>query len=823
MAAQAADRLDEAAQAYAAARDHAREAADVHGAAIYSANLATVLREQGEYARALGPTEEAVRRFTRLGKQAERAIALFNHGNLALSLGDPAQAAAAARQALAAAPAPRERGYGLLLQGDAARAEDHAAEAEAADRSAAAAFAESPREAVLALRALAELAAAAGDEAAARDHLARAEAVAGAAHEGLLALTRLRLCLDAGGIPDAEARRAVASRAAELAAAGRRPEAFRAALLAARAATAAGDAAAARAALARARTLWEEIMDRTPELSREAAARDPDARKLRALVEAAGGEPAPRAAPPRRDPWRRLALINKRLNSELRLDPLLELILDTVIDLTSAERGFVLLADSDGALRVKSARNMDQRSIAEDQTGRLAFSRSIAERAARDAEPIVTLDASGDERFEAARSVSHLRLRSVLAVPLMVKGRVVGCVYADHRLRAGAFDEEAVELVCDLADQAAIAVENARLLAENQRKEREVAALNRELERTVAEQAAELGALNREVRKARAEMAVRYDYGNLVGQTPRMLELFRLLDRVTDTDLPVVIYGESGTGKELVARAIHFNGPRRARPFVSESCAAIPEPLLEAALFGHVRGAFTGADAERRGLFEVAHQGTLFLDEVGEMPPAMQVKLLRVLTTGELRRLGGEKMLKVDVRVVCASNRDLGRLVEEGRFREDLYYRLNVVKVALPPLRERKDDIPLLVEHFLAKLAGEGMPRRRISRGALARLAAWSWPGNVRELENEVRRAAALGGEVIAVDDLSPRVAAGDAEADVDSPDDLGLKRRVERLERTLLREALGRTGGNQTQAARLLGLSRFGLQKKLRRYRLAP
>src|SRR6185295_20008547 len=204
-----------------------------------------------------------------------------------------------------------------------------------------------------------------------------------------------------------------------------------------------------------------------------------------------------------------------------------------------------------------------------------------------------------------------------------------------------------------------------------------------------------------EVREARRRLGVRYDYAGLIGQTPRMLELFRLLDRVTDTALPVVIYGESGTGKELVARALHHNGPRRKAAFVSESCGAIPETLLEAALFGHVRGAFTGAQGERRGLFEIADGGTLFLDEVGEMSPAMQVRLLRVLQEGEFRRVGGERVQKVDVRVVVASNRDLGRMVEEGKFREDLFYRLNVVRVALPPLRERADDIPLLVEHFL--------------------------------------------------------------------------------------------------------------------------
>jgi transcriptional regulator with PAS, ATPase and Fis domain len=263
---------------------------------------------------------------------------------------------------------------------------------------------------------------------------------------------------------------------------------------------------------------------------------------------------------------------------------------------------------------------------------------------------------------------------------------------------------------------------------------------------------------------------------------------------------------------------------------VSENCAAIPETLLESTLFGYARGAFTGAERDTRGLFEVADGGTLFLDEVGEMSPSMQAKLLRVLQEGELRRVGGERTRKVDVRVVVATNRDLQRMVEEGKFRQDLFFRLAVARIALPPLRERREDIPLIVEHLLAKHArqaaggdGKAAPKP-LEPAALARLVAHRWPGNVRELENELTRAHALSGDRITLADLSPSVAAaGDAEsiapADLDS---LLLKPRVERLERSLLREALGRSGNNQTKAAELLGLSRFGLQKKLKRYRFA-
>jgi len=838
MVAQARDRLDDAARAYADALEAARAGHDLHGAAIYAANLGAVERERGELAAALPPSEAAARDLGRIGKRVERAGALFNLGNLLLSLGDLDGAAAAATEAATLGEAaPRETAFALLLAGDVARRRGALDDARDAYRRARALF-PSDRDRVLALRSLAEseaLAGAAAEAQALVDEAERLAASVGAAELVPLSAARVALTLDA---PLTPARRAALVRVADDAVrTGRRELAFRASVTLARVAVREGALGPASAFVTRARAMWEEIEMRTPELRRPDAADDPDATKLRALVIALGPAaalPAATVAPPpsanqvdirprgdRDNPWRRLAAINKRLNSELRLDRLLELILDTVIDLTRAERGFILLAPpgSDGAFHVAAARNIDR----DTPEVRDSFSRSIAERAAKEGAPIVTFDAAGDSRFEAALSVSDLKLRSVLAVPLVLKGRPIGCVYADNRLRAGAFGDDEVAVVCDLAEQAAIAIENARLLEENAARQREIAALATELERKVAEQAVELGELHKEVRSSRKALSIRYDYENLVGRTPRMIELFRLLDRITDTPLPVVIYGESGTGKELVARALHHNSPRRDRPFVSESCGAIPETLLEATLFGHVRGAFTSADADRRGLFEIAHGSTLFLDEVGEMTPAMQVKLLRVLQTGEFRRVGGERTVKVDVRVVVASNRDLGKLVEEGKFREDLFYRLNVVRVVLPPLRERREDIPLLVDHFLRKHAAElGRQPPRIARATLQRLTSYRWPGNVRELENEILRAATLGGELLTVDDLSPHIAAGEPDGASEGDDDLGLRRRVERLERTLVSEALQRTGGNQSHAARLLGLSRFGLQKKMQRYKLA-
>jgi transcriptional regulator with PAS, ATPase and Fis domain len=282
--------------------------------------------------------------------------------------------------------------------------------------------------------------------------------------------------------------------------------------------------------------------------------------------------------------------------------------------------------------------------------------------------------------------------------------------------------------------------------------------------------------------------------------------------------VPVLFVGESGTGKELVARAVHANGARARRPFVSENCAAVPEALLESTLFGHVKGAFTGATAMRAGLFEVADGGTLFLDEIGEMPLAMQTKLLRVLQDGEVRPVGGDRARTVDVRVLAATHRDLEALVAKGAFREDLFYRLNVVMLRIPSLRERPDDIPLLALHLLEKHApGRGL---RVTRAAMDRLVRFPWPGNVRQLENEIRRAVVLADGRIDVAELSQEVARGGPGAARGSG--LDLRTRVDALEAELVREAMAKTEGNQTRAAELLGVSRFGLQKMMRRLGLS-
>jgi two-component system, NtrC family, response regulator AtoC len=358
----------------------------------------------------------------------------------------------------------------------------------------------------------------------------------------------------------------------------------------------------------------------------------------------------------------------------------------------------------------------------------------------------------------------------------------------------------------------------------------------------VLESALEQRRLQSENAYLRAQLDERYRFEGIVGKSRPMARLLQLLETIANTSSTILVTGETGTGKEVVARSIHHNSARRLNRFVALNCSAIPESLLEAELFGHVRGAFTGATGNRQGRLEQAHKGTLFLDEVGTMSGALQMKLLRVLQEREFERVGDSHTTKVDVRVIAATNSDLGRMVAEGHFREDLFYRLNVIPVHLPPLRERKDDIPLLVRHFLDKLVAQALiaeelnalksigarPQITVSQEAMRRLMAYHWPGNVRQLENAIERAVAFaaGRGQIDVGDLPPEIQdAREASisaalaSGVSLPEDgMDLDAFITSIERDLIQRSLERTGGNKGQAARLLGLKRTTLVEKLKR-----
>ena len=326
-----------------------------------------------------------------------------------------------------------------------------------------------------------------------------------------------------------------------------------------------------------------------------------------------------------------------------------------------------------------------------------------------------------------------------------------------------------------------------------------------------------------EVHELRSQVRAQRNFGNILGKSGAMQDVFALLEKVKDAAVPVLILGESGTGKELIARAIHYNSPRRDKPFVVQNCSAFNDNLLESELFGHVKGAFTGAVRDKEGLFAVADGGTFFLDELGEMSPALQVKLLRVLQQGTFMPVGGTKERKVDVRVVTATNRPLADMVAEGTFREDLYYRLNLVTIKLPPLRERREDIPLLAEHFLVRTGARSNYRPSLRADTMKILSEYRWPGNIRELENEIERAMLMAG---GVDEIEPSHLSTHVREGALAPRKAGgvvgsLKVAVEELERAMIASALEQTGGNKSEAARILGIARSNLIAKAQSYGL--
>ena len=325
--------------------------------------------------------------------------------------------------------------------------------------------------------------------------------------------------------------------------------------------------------------------------------------------------------------------------------------------------------------------------------------------------------------------------------------------------------------------------------------------------------------LFRENRALRRELNRQYTFSEIVGTSDSLQQIFTLVQKVAGTNANVLIQGESGTGKELVARAVHLNSTRSSEPFLAVNCGALPESLLESELFGHTKGAFTGAVNEKKGLFRSASGGTLFLDEIGEMPLALQVKLLRALQEHEVTPVGASTAVKFDARIIAATNRNLEEEVKENRFREDLFYRLNVIEMSVPPLRERIEDIPLLAKHFVAKSArNQNSSEKSISADAMAALANYGWPGNVRELENAIERAFILSGDEIDVESLPQKVRKG-AERSFKTRDSERFRPTLEEMERRYLIEILGSVGEDKAKAANILGIDLSTLYRKLKRY----
>ncbi|HSA58983.1 MAG TPA: sigma 54-interacting transcriptional regulator [bacterium] len=460
---------------------------------------------------------------------------------------------------------------------------------------------------------------------------------------------------------------------------------------------------------------------------------------LQGPVPSAGGGAQPGGIAPGR--FRLFADISSKVAAMTDLSKLLEEFLDAAILLTGAERAFLLLKDGltgvsskEGPLPgfgVAAARRFSKKVLGEEE---FTPSLTAVRRALQEAAPVVTDNAQLDPRFQEKKSVVTLGLKAIAVIPLVLDGEAAGVIYLDHRFQPDLFSPEDILLLGAFSSQAVLAVQKARLIADLSRaQERLKAKVDAQAERIE-----KLGKKGGTAGAARG--ALRHVYDEIVGQSPPMMKVFELMDHVTDTSIPVWIHGESGTGKELVARLLHSNSPRKNGPFVAENVSAIPETLLESELFGHKKGSFTHADRDRIGLFEQASGGTLFLDEVADMSLAMQAKLLRVLQEGEIRPVGSSKMVKVDVRLVTASNRDLAQLVRGGKFRQDLFFRINGLTIRLPPLRERKGDLPLLIEHLSARVAKTyGLPKSELDDGALDAFLRHDWTGNVRELEAVLR------------------------------------------------------------------------------------
>lgn len=803
MLAQKNGKLEAAMALYGDAADNSALAGAKHAAAVFHLNRATVEHRSAHYSKALRSFDAALRALLAAGTPFELAAAYCNRGTTLLALGELRSAEAQAERAEALAQTvsePRILLFAHLLLGDVALRLDRTTDAHRHYNDAhKLAVKHKLSDAALATLRLAEVRSLQG-------HQDAAGAITELSADSLeqeaeikASLARIHLNLNSPSPALAEELKSLRDR---LDAGDDLDLAWRVAVLAARCHK---DSKATE----RANDLFAKANRRCPEAYRAGLHSHPAAVALTALQTRPEAVPA-LSQQAKSLPLRRLLSLGRRLNSELRLGPLLDDIIDTAVDLSRAERAFLLLRAADDSLEIRVARNIGRDTLGSEAQ----LSRSIAEKVARTGEVVLTVDAEQDSRFGSSESISALQLRSILAVPFRVKSRIVGTLYLDHRFRRGAFDDGAVEIVRELADIAAVAIENARLIDENQRRQLEIEDLNRRLENRLEDAEAELVSARARLHERRPTGA---GFASIVGESQAICELLHLAKRAAACDLPVVISGESGTGKELLARAVHNDSERRDKAFIAINCGAVPDNLLESELFGHRRGAFTGADRSRRGLFQVADKGTLFLDEIADMSLAMQSKLLRVLQEGEIRPLGAETTTQVDVRLLCASNQNLADLVKAGGFREDLFYRIHVLELHLPPLRDRSGDIEAIAKRILSKATGEF----QLTTKALRKLKTHHWPGNVRELENELARATAMAEtdriEAIHLSSaiqqsLTPAAEKGSEEA-------LPLKAQVESLERELVEQAMMQTGGNQSQAARILGLSRYGLQKKLVRY----
>jgi len=491
-----------------------------------------------------------------------------------------------------------------------------------------------------------------------------------------------------------------------------------------------------------------------------------------------------------------LELIDGAIEIE-NVDPLLEKLLDFILELIDAKRGFIMIKDYNGNIETKTARFLDK----EEADSMISFSRSVVKEVLTNGKPLLIEDALMDSRFKLAESVSSLELRSIICVPVKKDNEIIGVVYLDNRKIPRRFSYIDLQLLESFTPFIS------RLISSIMKFEK----IFEEKERLLS------------------ELRKKYSFESIIGKSEAIYSILKSITRVANSSVPVLIEGESGTGKDLIARAIHYNSNRASRPFIPINCAAIPENLLESELFGYAPGAFTGATKRKKGIFEAANGGTVFLDEIGEMPVSLQAKLLRFIETGEFIRLGEEEIRKVDVRILAATNKDIEKLVSTGRFREDLYYRLNVFSIKIPPLRERREDIPLLVNYLIEEFTSkEGLPPLKISPEALEILLNYDYPGNVRELRNIIQRAVILsvdkgviGSEVLPDDLRRPEEKIGTSLKDLRRKRMLTLIKQKEEVEKRLILEMLEANNYNITKTAEALEIHRTTLYRLLKKYNI--
>jgi transcriptional regulator with GAF, ATPase, and Fis domain len=865
---QRAGRALEAKRAYEESLALIEASRDAWNYAATRLNLASLAQAEGDFAGSLAHLEAAVDMGRRLGGGVAIQQALLNLANLDLYLGRFARANASI-ESLAAGRAhlgPTARAQLLGLEGELAMRSGDLTRGARAYEQCAAAWEAQARPMDAAEARLEAILGRTRDPRADLPQLARElEAVREMVgplgfreHEALAQIARGTIALLSGD--EGTARGALEAALAQATKSAQREWAWRALDARARLSAQQGSIASARRDTEQALAMLEETAAKLPRDLREVFWDDPRRRALRQAhtatipVQSVGaissGTFTPRGALLSRThasatgtttigaplpPDDRLALIfeiTRDLATEHDMDRLLSRVTDHAIALLGAEHGFVVLANDKGELEARAARSRRG-----DDT-HAQFSRSVAESVVRTGEPVIAERARDDARLAKAVSVHALSIQSIACVPIRGAppvGRTIGALYIETRLRPGSRFEAELPTLAAFADQAAIAIENARLLEENRARAEELAAANVELEaardklaQLLDRKTEQLETVRRDLKQVRAQLRSHFGYGGLVGTSAPMRRLYALLERLKDTDIPVLVTGESGTGKEVVAKAVHAQSPRARKPFLGVNCGAIPASLLESELFGHVKGAFTGADRDKKGLFREAEGGTLLLDEIGEMPLKMQTSLLRALQESTVRPLGGAKEEPVDVRVVAATNRDLSAMVAAGEFREDLYYRLHVIELKIPPLRERPDDIPALIDHFLTIFAARHRrDRKSISRDALRRLVAYDWPGNVRQLEHVLLNAWLMSDEdEIAPSDLSipdTRVPAGGVSETVvrsrSSHSRPKTKTEFKTSERDRILNALTSCNWNRVQAAKMIGIPRRTFYRRLKEY----